>query len=194
MSEILRVLFVDDDPAWLSALRRTLRRSNPGWDVSFADNGYEALELFRVNPFDVVVSDLNMPGLRGDSLLDQIAETHPETLRFMLSGADASHAQSSSNHILAMEFIGKDTTAQDLLFRIARGVTLRRFMRGRVVDRLADAVSRLGELPNMTMKIVNPPRNAGPDVLPCIEISCPDLGLEFRTPLVRTDGRRPVSV
>ena len=183
MADTLRVMFVDDDPAWLSALRRTLKRSNPGWEVSFASDGYTALEMFNAESFDVVVSDLNMPGLRGDSLLDQIAESHPETLRFMLSGSDATDARSTGNHIMAMEFIGKDTSAQDLLFRIARGVTLRRFMRGRVVDRLADAVSRLGDLPNMTMRIVNPARTASPDATPCIEISCPDLGLEFRTPL-----------
>ncbi|MCA9047335.1 MAG: response regulator [Planctomycetaceae bacterium] len=194
MPETLRVLFVDDDESWLNALRRTLRRSNPGWEVEFAADGYAALRLIEDNPFDVVVSDLNMPGLRGDSLLDQIAEAHPETLRFMLSGGDAAEAHGSGNHILAMEFINKDTTAQDLLFRIARGVTLRRFMRGRVVDRLADAVARLGDLPNMTMKIINPAHGSA-EALPCIEISCPDLGLEFRTPIdTRSSGCRPVSV
>lgn len=188
MAENLRVLFVDDDPSWLSALRRSLRRSNPGWEVHFADDGFAALDMVNAQPFDVVVSDLNMPGLRGDSLLDQIAVSHPETLRFILSGSDASDARSGGNHILAMEFIDKGTTAEDLLFRIARGVTLRRFMRGRVVNRIADAVSRLGELPNMTMRIVNPTVEDPEGTLPCIEISCPELGLEFRSPLEARSG------
>lgn len=177
MKKKLRILFVDDDPAWLNALKRSIRRSNPGWDVEFASNGTEALSIMATNPCDVIVSDLNMPGMRGDSLLDQISDTYPETLRFLLSGADASECSGRSS-MLAMEFIPKETAAEELLFRIARGVTLRRFMRGRVVDRLADAVAKLGDLPNLTMKLINAEKSGGQ---PCIEVTCPDLGLEFRT-------------
>ena len=177
MRKKLRILFVDDDPAWLNALKRSIRRSNPGWEVEFAADGTEALSVMAAKPCDVIVSDLNMPGMRGDSLLNQIAETYPETLRFLLSGADASEC-SSGTSMLAMEFIPKETAADELLFRIARGVTLRRFMRGRVVDRLTDAVAKLGDLPNLTMKLINAEQSGGPL---CIEVTCPDLGLEFRT-------------
>ena len=185
MKDSLRVLFVDDDPGWLNAIRRSLKRSCPAWDVSFADDGFKALELISEKPFDVVVSDLNMPGLRGDSLLNQISESHPETLRFMLSGADTQKC-SNNGRALAMEFISKDTDPQDLMYRIARGVTLRRFMRGRVVDRLADAVLRLGDLPNLTMHLVNPDKSDKTSA-PCIQLSCPELGLEFRTLLKKRE-------
>ncbi|MEZ6124974.1 MAG: response regulator [Planctomycetaceae bacterium] len=186
MNDALRVLFVDDDSAWLNALRRRLKKSDPGWDVQFASSPVLALELMQEQPFDVVVSDLNMPGFRGDSFLGQVAELWPETLRFMLSGSSSSECQSGSR-MLAMEFISKDSEADDLLFAIARGVALKRFMRSRVIDRLADAVSRLGGLPNLNMRLINPGTNdqAGHA---CMEITCPDLGLDFRIPLKSNHG------
>lgn len=183
MTETLRVLFVDDDPAWLNAIRRIIKRSNPGWNVDYVDNGLAALQMIETRHFDVVVSDLNMPGLRGDSLLSQIAASHPEVLRFILSAApptDCCHTTNSP----AMEFIDKESSAADLLFRIASGVSLRRFMNGQVVSRLVRAVSSLGELPNMTIRINSGESPvAGSASQSFIEISCPDLGLEFRTPL-----------
>ncbi|MEZ6042002.1 MAG: response regulator [Planctomycetaceae bacterium] len=187
MTDVLRVLFVDDDPAWLNAIRRIVRRSNPQWDVHYIEDGFAALELIDRLGFDVIVSDLNMPGLRGDSLLTQVAEAHPEILRFMLSGATQADC-GQSEHILAMEFIDKDAPASDLLFRIARGVSLRRFMKGQIVDRLATAVSSLGDLPNMVIKVINPKSNSpATQRAPFLEIACPDLGLEFRTPLIRDE-------
>jgi hypothetical protein len=118
-----------------------------------------------------------MPGMRGDSLLDLIADSYPETLRFLFSGADASEFDGNSN-LLTTEFIPKATATEELMFRIARGVQLRRFMRARVVDRLADAVVQMGDLPNFTMNLIN---SSTEGASPCIEILCPDLGLEFRT-------------
>ncbi len=183
MNESLRVLFVDDNQSWLNALRRSLRRTCPDWNVSFAVDGFTALKLFETEAFDVIVSDLSMPGLRGDSLLHQISEKYPETIRFMLSGMTEVECKTSGRN-LAMEFISKDIDPQDLMYRIARGVSLRWFMRRRVVDRLADVILRLGSLPNLTMKVVNPKTGSSSSV-PCIELSCPELGLEFRTLLER---------
>ncbi|MFK7818673.1 MAG: response regulator [Planctomycetaceae bacterium] len=179
MNKKLRVLFVDDDPAWLNCLKRSIRQNNTGWAVDYCPGGDEALAMMKGESFDVIVSDLNMPGLRGDKLLDRIATEYPKTLRFLLSGADASECSGDASS-KAMEFIPKETAADDLIFRIARGVTLRRFMRGRVVDRLAEAISNLGDLPDLTMNIVN---SVNEKSARHIEISCPHLGLEFRTML-----------
>ncbi|MEZ6060792.1 MAG: response regulator [Planctomycetaceae bacterium] len=179
MNDLLRILFIDDDPAWLNALRRSTHRSRPEWELRFASSGQQALELMDREAVDVVVTDLNMPGLRGDALLSRIAEDHPDTLRFMLSGAgDGERELGSQRH--AMEFIPKGISANELLSRVERGVALRRFMRSRVVDRLAETVGRLGDVPDFTMKIVSladRSESAGR----CVEISCPELGLEFRS-------------
>ena len=56
-----RILFVDDDPLVLEALRRMLRSMRHEWEMAFAPGGPEALEAMGEAPFDVIVSDMRMP-------------------------------------------------------------------------------------------------------------------------------------
>ena len=81
-----RILFVDDEPRVLDALRRTLRPMHDEWDMRFATSGLEALELATATPFDAVVSDMRMPGMDGAELLREIRRLSPGTVRFVLSG------------------------------------------------------------------------------------------------------------
>ena len=59
------ILFVDDDPNILDGLRRMLRSMRKEWDMAFAQSGQEALDLMAEKPFDVIVSDMRMPGMDG---------------------------------------------------------------------------------------------------------------------------------
>ena len=62
----LRVLVVDDDPVLLKLARRVLERA--GFFVDVAAGGQEGVDMHRVadTPYDVVVLDLAMPGMRGE--------------------------------------------------------------------------------------------------------------------------------
>ncbi len=80
------VLFVDDEPNILEGLRRMLRSLRNQYDMHFAGGGREALDLMAVNRFDVVVSDMRMPGMDGAELLEAIQEKYPHTIRMMLTG------------------------------------------------------------------------------------------------------------
>lgn len=73
-SRPLRVLIVDDEPAIRTALARYLTRRR-GHTVTEAGDGEEALRLLAAagEPYDVIVSDLRMPGLSGDQLLLRLA-------------------------------------------------------------------------------------------------------------------------
>ena len=62
-----QILFVDDEPKLLEALRRMLRRLRHEWDMEFVDGGQKALERLAETPFDVVVTDMRMPGMDGAS-------------------------------------------------------------------------------------------------------------------------------
>ncbi len=81
-----RILFVDDDPFMLSAMRRMLRKWRPDWEVEFAESGNAALKKFSVASFDVVVSDMRMPGMTGLELLTQLRDLFPDAMRIVLSG------------------------------------------------------------------------------------------------------------
>ena len=56
-----RILFVDDDAAVLGALKAVFHRERKRWDMVFVTGGGEALEEFRKQPFDVIVSDMRIP-------------------------------------------------------------------------------------------------------------------------------------
>lgn len=81
-----RVLFVDDEPLVLQGLRRMLRGMRDDWEMEFVESGASALEAMREHPFDVVVSDMRMPGMNGAQLLNTLAHRHPDSIRIILSG------------------------------------------------------------------------------------------------------------
>ena len=60
-----RVLFVDDEPRILEGLRRMLRSQRHDWEMAFAPGGEAALAMLETLPFDVIVSDMRMPGIDG---------------------------------------------------------------------------------------------------------------------------------
>src|SRR5207237_2192894 len=68
-----RVLIADDDRALLRAYERALAQT--GYEVVTAPDGQTAIELFRNGQFDVIITDLTMPGMNGIELLRAVRET-----------------------------------------------------------------------------------------------------------------------
>ena len=65
-----RILFVDDDPEILKLVMAKLRSQMNEWEISFANDGREALALMEKIIFDAVVSDIEMPKMTGVELLN----------------------------------------------------------------------------------------------------------------------------
>src|SRR5262245_15638334 len=80
------VLIVDDEASVRSVLVRALSRE--GFNCSSAGNGEEALNLLRNQDFDVVISDLRMPGVSGLKLLDHCAIEYPHVAFLMMTAED----------------------------------------------------------------------------------------------------------
>ena len=57
-----RVLFVDDERTALEALKLMLQAQEFPWEVAFASTEESALDLMTEKPFDVIISDIRMPG------------------------------------------------------------------------------------------------------------------------------------
>ncbi len=81
-----RILFVDDEPMILKLGRRMLERQ--GDQVEGCKNALEALERFKEDParFDLVVTDMTMPGMRGDQLAREILSIRPGTPVILRTG------------------------------------------------------------------------------------------------------------
>ena len=80
----LRVLVVDDEPRVRDMVGEFLRRE--GSTVVTAANGSEALEKYRQNEFDLVITDRGMPEMNGDALAAAIKEESPDMPIIMLTG------------------------------------------------------------------------------------------------------------
>ncbi len=83
---VKHILFVDDEQQILDGLRDVLRKERRQWDMVFALGGVAALEELAKRPFDVVVSDMRMPGMDGVAFLQAVKERHPAVARIVLSG------------------------------------------------------------------------------------------------------------
>jgi len=80
------VLVVDDEFSLRKVLRTSLAAS--GFDVEEARNGEEALETVREHPFDLVLLDINMPGINGIDACRKIRGVSPDTGIVMVSVRD----------------------------------------------------------------------------------------------------------
>src|SRR5262245_13270144 len=78
------VLVVDDDPDVLEMLWMALRHH--GFDVALAPSGAEAVRLFRAAPADVVLCDVQMPGLDGPGTLAGLRAVGPAVRCVFMSG------------------------------------------------------------------------------------------------------------
>ena len=81
-----RILFVDDEPSILEVLRQMLKSMASQWEMTFARSGQEALEMMARSPFEVVVTDVRMPGMDGADLLSSVKKHYPQTMRLVFSG------------------------------------------------------------------------------------------------------------
>ena len=133
------LLFVDDQANVLSGIRRMLRSYRKEWDMDFACNGQDALEQMQKKEFDVVITDMRMPGIDGAALLGKVRDQWPSTMRIVLSG------QSDRERILcalgpAHQYLSKPCDAQKLTSTVARCCMLRERLKN---TRLTELVSQL---------------------------------------------------
>ena len=84
----MRVLVVDDEFLILQLMASWLE--DGGCEVETALNGFEELGKFRNNPsIEVLITDVNMPGISGYQLADQAKAIRPELKVILLSGAES---------------------------------------------------------------------------------------------------------
>lgn len=154
-----KLLFVDDEPRILQGLRRVLRGMRAEWDMTFVEGGQQALDALQSHPYDVVVSDMRMPGIDGIQLLTEIMHQHPHTVRIALSG----HAEEES--VLRTigpvhEYLSKPYNATLLRETITRMCALQEVLEAEPLKQLMTSLTSLPSLPEyygQTLKEVRDP-------------------------------------
>lgn len=108
-----RILTIDDEPVLRESIRVYLEDS--GFEVYEAENGEEGLAKFRECQPDLVLSDIQMPGISGLDVLETIAKESPDTPVIMVSGAGGMDDAIEALRLGAWDYIVKPITDMTVL-------------------------------------------------------------------------------
>jgi two-component system response regulator AtoC len=113
-----RILLAEDD----DIMRETLfdRLTNNGWQVDWADDGKKALSLVEQNYYNLVLSDIRMPGMDGTLLLDKILRISPDTDVIMMTAYGSVENAVDCLKKGAADYILKPFDMDDLTIRVKR--------------------------------------------------------------------------
>jgi DNA-binding response OmpR family regulator len=124
-----RILVVDDEGAIRYSVTKTLQRS--GHRVEAVGSGEEALDILGKFEFDVVLTDIRMPGLSGVDLLAQVREDHPDTSVILMTGYASLRTAVDSLRLGAHDYLVKPSSNRDIRDSVTRALERARGMRRR---------------------------------------------------------------
>lgn len=130
-----RVLVVDDEPLIAAAFRRILEKV--GCHVTTAVDTPSALARIEVDPFDVIVSDLAMPGASGTEILRWIRSHDFEVPVIFITGAPSIETASLAVELGAYRYLTKPTTATILTNTVLEAARMHALTRAKTGDMLA---------------------------------------------------------
>jgi len=122
-----RILIVDDEQIIRESLSFVLKKE--GYAVDEASNGIEAIEKQEAEPYDLVVTDIEMPGLRGIDLLDKISKRTPETLVVVVTAFGSLETAIAALRRGAYDYVLKPVDFDDMLHRVRKLLDHRRLGR-----------------------------------------------------------------
>jgi HD-like signal output (HDOD) protein len=149
----MKVLFVDDEPRVLEAIQRMLSEAADHWDVDTATSGQEALVKLAKGKFDVLVTDMRMPGMDGAQLLAEVNERWPSITRIVLSG-QTDQEQAMKTLTTAHQFLSKPCNPRTLTRVVEEAHKLGALTPNARVRALASAVHRLPNVPRVHDRIL----------------------------------------
>lgn len=116
------VMIVDDSVSIRSFIQRILAAAFEDVDTCVAADGYEALAALQRTPVDLVISDINMPGLDGEGLLAQLAgDERLRSIPVLVMTSDSTAARAARMlQMGAAGFLVKPFHAEDLKAEVER--------------------------------------------------------------------------
>ncbi len=174
-----RILFVDDDPNINDGLRRMLRSFRHEWDMGFATSGYEALELLADGSYDIIVTDMRMPGMTGNALLKEVKSRHPHMVRIILSG----HSDNVSNMesvSIAHQFLSKPCDVNTLKKTITKACSMGEILKDRDLVQLVNGLKSIPSVPRLYTEIVKELENENNSIKKIGAIISKDIGMSAK--------------
>jgi len=174
-----RVLFVDDEPNVLDGLRRMLRPLRQEWDMAFASNGPEALEVLGTTAFDVIVTDMRMPGMDGAELLAHVRGRHPRVVRIVLTGQSSREAVLRAINV-AHRQLTKPCEPEALKAAVRRACALRDLLSNPTLLTLLSRLESIPSMPAMYAEVVRELESVEPSLKKVGDIIARDVGMSAK--------------
>lgn len=139
----LTVLIVDDDKRLLSVLKGLLTEENH--EVTTCSNGLDAIHLFSERQFDLVITDLMMPGAGGMEVLKETRKISPETLVILITGFASIESAIQAIREGAYDYITKPFKMEEIKIVVNNATERIRLVREntRLIEELQEACHQL---------------------------------------------------
>ncbi len=194
-SATAHILVVDDESAIRYSITKTLQRV--GYQVESASSGEEALEMMGKQHYDVVLTDIRMPGISGVELLARVKEEAPEAIVILLTGYASLDTAVESLRLGAHDYLIKPSSSQDIRDSVARGIERAQNLRRRraLLDAIQHSVAELADVSASAVQQPGdkPSRDAAPDGPGVTPIATPINTMTFG-PLTIFPGRYQIAL
>ena len=118
-----RILVVDDEMIVCESCQRILQEDS--YEVECVSSGKEAIEKMKANPFDIVITDLKMPGVDGMEVLKSIREDYPDTVVIMITGFSTVETAVEAMKLGAFDYIPKPFTPDEVSIVVKKAIEKR---------------------------------------------------------------------
>jgi DNA-binding NtrC family response regulator len=102
-----RILVVDDDERVLFVLRRALLAFQNGYEIVTAQDGHKALDRVKEIPFDLLITDLKMPGVDGIALTQAIRDLNSGTVVVWITAYGCAQVSNEATRLSVYECLEK---------------------------------------------------------------------------------------
>jgi DNA-binding NtrC family response regulator len=120
----VKVLVIDDEDYMREVVRQALEGAD--FNVEEASDGKSALAMIRQYPYDVVVTDLRLPGITGDEILKEALALFPETIVILMTGFGNIQSAVDAIRQGAYDYLPKPFQLPELVLRVEKGIEERR--------------------------------------------------------------------
>jgi len=150
---VSRILIVDDEPDVVEALSRSLSRR--GYVVETALTGEAAIELAGKSKFDVALLDINLPGINGIQVLEQIKKIIPEIEVIMITGYGSIETATESLKKGAYDYIQKPINSDKIAVFVEKALEKHRLAETVALYEISKAIFSTIEMEELLRIIVD---------------------------------------
>lgn len=118
-----RILIADDEPLTLELIVERLQTE--GYEVEVVSSGVEAIEAAKTSSFNVVLTDLSMPGVSGMEVLAHFSQNHPDTLVIVLTGFGTIETAVEAMKRGAYDYLSKPANLDEIIITLKRAIELK---------------------------------------------------------------------